>query len=188
VGLDFSSIQVASAQSRYARNGSCPVKFVHGDAMKLPFENETFDVVYNVESSHTYPDYRKFVDEARRVLRKGGAFLTTDFRLLSDAETDAKIIEDVFKKPVQPKDVTHMVLRSFHENQLILPFIDACEAKYMKVLKAETTSRNHSQGWKPHKRGFGLPSPTSCSMFAGRQAEQWFAAGTMNYRMYVLTK
>ena len=49
-----------------------------GDAEHLPFDDESFDVVTNLESSHTYPDLRAFLGEVRRVLRPGGWFLHTD--------------------------------------------------------------------------------------------------------------
>ena len=48
--------------------------------MKLPFEDNSFDVVYNVESSHCYSNMSEFIREAYRVLRPGGHFAWTDFR------------------------------------------------------------------------------------------------------------
>lgn len=186
VGVDISGKEVTSAESTYGRNGSCPVKFVRGDAMNLPFKNESFDVVFNVEASHGYPNYRTFIQEAWRVLRPGGAFLTTDFRFLADADSDAEIMADVFQKEVRPVNVTHMVLRAFHENQFILPFIDACTRDYMNTFK--TSSSNISHSWKPHELGFGLANPTGCVLHAGLQVEQSLAAGLMTYQMYILTK
>ena len=53
-------------------------RFEVGDAEHLPLEDGTFDVVTNVESSHTYPNLRAFLTEVRRVLTKGGLFLYTD--------------------------------------------------------------------------------------------------------------
>jgi SAM-dependent methyltransferase len=37
-------------------------------------------VVINVEASHCYPDFPRFLSEVARVLRPGGHFLYTDFR------------------------------------------------------------------------------------------------------------
>lgn len=53
-------------------------QFEVGDAENLPFDDETFDAVVNIESSHTYPNLRAFLGEVRRVLRPGGRFLYTD--------------------------------------------------------------------------------------------------------------
>jgi ubiquinone/menaquinone biosynthesis C-methylase UbiE len=53
---------------------------MQGNAEKLPFEAERFDVVMNVESSHAYGSVPKFLSEVKRVLKKGGYFLCTDLR------------------------------------------------------------------------------------------------------------
>jgi ubiquinone/menaquinone biosynthesis C-methylase UbiE len=52
--------------------------FEVGDAENLPFEDEAFDAVTNIESSHTYPNLRAFLNEVRRVLTGDGLFLYTD--------------------------------------------------------------------------------------------------------------
>ncbi|MGY3453358.1 class I SAM-dependent methyltransferase [Bradyrhizobium sp. USDA 4353] len=53
-------------------------RFLEGDAEQLPFADQSFDVVTNVESSHCYPHIARFYAEVARVLRPGGAFLYTD--------------------------------------------------------------------------------------------------------------
>merc|ERR1719482_1916837 len=80
VGMDLNSLQVASAQKRSGSSGPCPLSFVQGDAENLPFPDASFDIVVNVESSHTYPHFDRFVAEVRRVLKQGGRFVITDFR------------------------------------------------------------------------------------------------------------
>jgi SAM-dependent methyltransferase len=52
--------------------------FEVGDAEHLPFADGSFDVVTNIESSHTYPNLRAFYAEVHRVLISGGEFLYTD--------------------------------------------------------------------------------------------------------------
>ena len=54
--------------------------FLQGDASRLPFAESTFDAVINVEASHCYPDFPRFLAEVARVLRPGGHFLYADFR------------------------------------------------------------------------------------------------------------
>ena len=54
--------------------------FVQGDAENLPFPDATFDAVINVEASHCYPHFSRFLTEVARVLRPGGDFLYADFR------------------------------------------------------------------------------------------------------------
>jgi phthiocerol/phenolphthiocerol synthesis type-I polyketide synthase E len=54
------------------------VTFEVGDAERLPFPDDSFDVVTNIESSSTYPDIHAFYQEVFRVLAPGGYFLYTD--------------------------------------------------------------------------------------------------------------
>jgi SAM-dependent methyltransferase len=51
---------------------------VQGDAEDLPFSDNEFDIVINVESSHNYPNLRRFFEEVARVLRPGGFFSHAD--------------------------------------------------------------------------------------------------------------
>lgn len=56
------------------------LSFQQGDALNLPFEDNSFDLVLNVESSHRYPDMHKFLTNVDRILKPNGFFLFTDFR------------------------------------------------------------------------------------------------------------
>lgn len=75
IGLDLSAAAV-----RFCRRSqvSDRVVFLEGDAEDLPFQPSSFDVVSNVESSHSYPNLRSFYREVSRVLKVGGYFLYTD--------------------------------------------------------------------------------------------------------------
>jgi phthiocerol/phenolphthiocerol synthesis type-I polyketide synthase E len=74
-GLDLSSKAIASCRANHRYDN---VRFDEGDAEKLPFDGELFDVVTNVESSHSYPNMGAFYNEVFRVLAPGGCFLYTD--------------------------------------------------------------------------------------------------------------
>lgn len=76
-GLDLSSEAVAFCRRCHRADN---LQFVEGNAMDLPFEDNRFDVILNVESSHCYPDFGQFVSEVDRVLKPGGLFLITDLR------------------------------------------------------------------------------------------------------------
>ena len=77
-GIDYS--KSAIRLSRELHNEVDNLTFELGDAEKLPFEDDTFDVVYNIESSHCYGSMKKFLSEVRRVLKPGGYFGWTDLR------------------------------------------------------------------------------------------------------------
>lgn len=70
VGLDLSPKAIDRATATLSRGDQ--LRFVHGDAEDLPFDDGSVDVLVNIESSHTYPDLGRFLREARRVLRPGG--------------------------------------------------------------------------------------------------------------------
>jgi acyl transferase domain-containing protein/acyl-CoA synthetase (AMP-forming)/AMP-acid ligase II/thioesterase domain-containing protein/SAM-dependent methyltransferase/acyl carrier protein len=74
-GVDLSPGAIAFCRERHRRPDT---RFVEGDAEALPCPDESFDVVLNVESSHSYPDLPAFYREAYRVLRPGGHLLYAD--------------------------------------------------------------------------------------------------------------
>ena len=76
-GLDLNRAAIAFCRKRH---NLLDVDFVHGDAEKLPFPDQSFDAVINVESSAAYPHFSRFLAEVARVLRPGGHFLYADLR------------------------------------------------------------------------------------------------------------
>ena len=74
VGVDLSPEAVAFCR-RTHQHGT---RFEVGDSEDLPFKNRSFEIVTNLESSHTYPNLRAFFAEVSRVLKKKGKFLYTD--------------------------------------------------------------------------------------------------------------
>jgi phthiocerol/phenolphthiocerol synthesis type-I polyketide synthase E len=74
-GLDLCAPAVAFC---HRSQGGPRTFFVQGDAQALPWRDESFDVVTNLESSHSYPDIEGFYREVARVLTGGGAFLYAD--------------------------------------------------------------------------------------------------------------
>jgi len=81
IGLDIASNAVKLANKYFGAPG---IKFIQGSAESLPFENENFDVIINVESSHTYGSMPLFLSEVKRVLKDGGYFLCADIRVAKD--------------------------------------------------------------------------------------------------------
>ncbi len=77
IGADLSSTNITFCQWRHPLPG---LRFLPGDAEALPFGDNTFDVVVNVESSHSYRSTAQFLAEVRRVLRPGGSFYFADLR------------------------------------------------------------------------------------------------------------
>lgn len=75
VGLDLNHERIELARKYWGHTPN--LDFTVGNAMDMPIHSESFDVVFNVESSFHYPDFDKFVREVYRVLTPGGLFLWT---------------------------------------------------------------------------------------------------------------
>eukprot|EP01133_Synstelium_polycarpum_P009828 gene9828-11480_t len=72
-GLNINKKQVGLATERAKTLGlSDRANFDHGDAMKMPYPDNTFDVVTFFESTCHMPDKALFIKECYRVLKPGG--------------------------------------------------------------------------------------------------------------------
>ncbi|WP_027365991.1 demethylmenaquinone methyltransferase [Desulfotruncus alcoholivorax] len=71
-GLDFSPnmLKIGQEKVNAARLGQ--VKLIHGNAMQLPFDDNTFDYVTIGFGLRNVPDYMQVLKEMRRVAKPGG--------------------------------------------------------------------------------------------------------------------
>ena len=76
-GIDISTTAVELCDRLYKENN---LNFIVGDSENIPSQDESMDVVINVESSHCYGSVDLFLSEVKRVLRPGGHFLFCDLR------------------------------------------------------------------------------------------------------------
>ena len=88
------------------------LSFARGDAQLLPFVENSFDIVLNVESSGYYPDFERFLREVVRVLRPGGYFLYADMRYQEDVETWRAQLIKTHLQLVQEEDITTNAVRA----------------------------------------------------------------------------
>jgi ubiquinone/menaquinone biosynthesis C-methylase UbiE len=72
VGLDLSPDMLAVARARAGRGDAAPIEWREGDAARLPFADETFDLVCCQFGLMLFPDKPGAARELRRVLRPGG--------------------------------------------------------------------------------------------------------------------
>ncbi|MBA4321582.1 MAG: SAM-dependent methyltransferase [Odoribacter sp.] len=76
-GIDLSHSAIAFSNKHHKLRN---LSFQYGDAQEIPLDNNSCDIVLNVESSHRYPKMDRFLSEVIRILKSGGYFLFTDFR------------------------------------------------------------------------------------------------------------
>jgi ubiquinone/menaquinone biosynthesis C-methylase UbiE len=72
-GLDQSSHQMEKAFEKFGTRGR--VRFCRGDAERLPFADDAFDVVWSSGSIEYWPNPVDALEELRRVTRPGGQVL-----------------------------------------------------------------------------------------------------------------
>ena len=88
-GVDYSTGAVKFCNDYHSVDS---LSFFQGNAETLQFQDNSFDAIINVESSHIYGCQDQFFKEVFRVLRPGGHFLFTDFRRSEAAD---KLTTDV---------------------------------------------------------------------------------------------
>ncbi len=112
-GLDLNRKGIEFCRQRYRQSG---LNFVQGDAGRLPFPDLSYDTVINVEASHCYPDFPKFLLEVARVLKPGGFFLYADFRFSDGISEWEEALESTPLKVKQSRDISLEVLRGMEVN------------------------------------------------------------------------
>ncbi len=121
-GVELDKQAVSFCNRHYSLDG---LMFLNGDAQNLSLENNSCDVVINVESSHRYPDMKAFLGEVSRILRPDGYFLFTDFR--SDYE-----IEDM-KKELELSGMS--VLKERLINKEVVAALELDDERKRKLVK-----------------------------------------------------
>ena len=79
-GKEYASFSQKLCENNSKAEGVSNTSFMHGDACKLPFEDETFDAVTSNYVYHNIPssDRQSILLETLRTLKKGGTFAIHD--------------------------------------------------------------------------------------------------------------
>ncbi|UCH96240.1 MAG: class I SAM-dependent methyltransferase [Candidatus Aminicenantes bacterium] len=161
-GVDLNKSAIKFCNKFYSRKG---LSFMHGNAINLPFENNSFDVVINVESSHRYSNVNKFFSEVHRVLKPWGHFLFTDFR-------DDYLVDRLHHQLCNSK-------MEIKKKEFITPYIvKALELDHDRRLML--IKRLSPPVFRPIARDF--------SATKGTRMYRWFKTGRVEYLYYVMQK
>ena len=99
-GITLSPVQASRAKERAREAGlDSRVNFEVANALDMPFADDTFDLVWSLESGEHMPDKAKFLSECYRVLKPGGKMI---FATWCHRETDS-VAGDL-----TPSEVAHL--------------------------------------------------------------------------------
>ncbi|MBX7431960.1 class I SAM-dependent methyltransferase [Mycobacterium sp. Y57] len=161
-GLDLNPAGIEYCRDKHRLPG---LSFVHGDAENLPFPDESFDAVVNVEAAHLYPHFDKFLEEVARVLRPGGSFLYADLRDQKHiAEWEAALAAAPLRMVAQ-EAIDAQVLRGLEKNS---------------KRHTELIAKHAPKGLRQLSRDIG-----------GVQGDRLYRqveSGDISYRVYLFTK
>ncbi len=115
-GLDIANNAVNFSKQTHNQKG---LYYKQGNAEALPFENDYFDVVINVESCHAYGSVPKFLSEVKRVLCDGGYFLCTDLRSPDGIITLRNNLSGSGLELLEEEVITENIVRAISEEEAI---------------------------------------------------------------------
>ncbi len=75
-GIDYSELSVAKSKelnNEAIQNNQCEI--IHGNILKTPFDNNTFDLITAIETIYFWPDIQNAFKEMYRILKPEGRFL-----------------------------------------------------------------------------------------------------------------
>lgn len=114
MGLDLCEKSIDFCRKHYSAKG---LSFCQGNALNLPFAENNFDAVVNVESSHRYSDMGKFLREVHRVLKPGGYFLFADLRDRESIKTLKDQLNNSKMKVIKEEIITPNVIKALELDQ-----------------------------------------------------------------------
>lgn len=138
--LDTSESILKTAEEIFERNGH-QAEFVHGNALDLPFEDNSFDVVISIGLLEHFEDIETPIFEQYRVLNPGGLFLGY---IVPERPENVqrhytwvnKLLKNIYslfntgkKKSIEKVDL----FRSDFGSERYLPFINKLKIKDLKV-------------------------------------------------------
>jgi ubiquinone/menaquinone biosynthesis C-methylase UbiE len=118
-GLDLNPVGLDLCRKKHQLPG---LNFVEGNAEKLPFADQSFDAVINVEASHCYPRFPRFLAEVARVLRPGGHFLYTDVQQTQNIARWEEELGDAPMRLMSESVINEQVARGLEKTYPVMMF------------------------------------------------------------------
>lgn len=120
LGIDLTHKLLTNASSNFYKENT--LNYIQADAEHLPLDNECFDIITNLESSHLYPQIELFFSEVERVLAPGGFFCYADFDVTNKQQAkklESFIAQKKNLKIVKKENITKMVQASIYQRLIV---------------------------------------------------------------------
>ena len=161
VGVDLSDANIRRCKKLYSKLN---IEFIRGTAEKQIFPDKTFDLVFNLESSHCYVSKRKFFENVNAILKDNGYFIYSDaFWFDSLIETMEKEFDEIGFYLEKKEDISDQVFRSIEIKSFI-------KQRYLHVSATPKNTMNNF-----------VAGP-------GSKMYEYFKNGSVIYYLYVLRK
>lgn len=116
-GITLSTTQLKIARELANKNNVSHINFTIEDAHSLEsFQNNTFDVVWSLESCEQFHDKKLFIQQAYRVLKPGGQLLLATW--CSDKEIYENKSAKKYKKLCKVFDLPYMPTMNYYKSLL----------------------------------------------------------------------
>ncbi|HIK12684.1 MAG TPA: methyltransferase domain-containing protein [Oscillatoriaceae cyanobacterium M33_DOE_052] len=141
-GITLSPVQAARASARAAAAHLSPqTTFLVADALNTPFADNSFDLVWSLESGEHMPDKHKLLQECYRVLKPGGTLILATWCHRPTAPTGLGSIG--LSGPLQPSELRHLkqIYRVYH-----LPYVISLP-EYEAIARAVGFLNLHTADW-----------------------------------------
>ena len=151
-GLDYSKSAIKLSNELHGNVDNLFFKL--GDAENLPFKDNTFDAVINIESSHCYGNMERFLSEVSRVVKPGGYFGWADLR----AKDMVKETEFAFEKSnltcIYSKTITPEVINALDDiHDTKMKMINNHVPKFLRSAFTDFAGAKNSKIYNSFKSG-----------------------------------
>ena len=118
-GVDITPYNAYRATSNAGEKNVWPsVRFSMGNSMKLPLADNSFPLVWSIESPAHFPDKGAFLKETSRVLKPGGAFTFADLLVVDEVATASAENRQIYDEFLRVWDVPYLETYQSYKEKL----------------------------------------------------------------------
>ncbi|QMT59468.1 class I SAM-dependent methyltransferase [Legionella sp. PC997] len=189
LGVDLTKELVNHAYQNFYKENT--INYIQSDAEHLPFENNSFDIITNLESSHLYPQIELFFSEVERILSPNGFFCYSDLNIkgkLQAKKLDEYLETSTTLRVIQKVDITRMVQSAIYHRLIVN------EQKILAYINSMTSEDEELQDFVSSMGLAFLPwwfflfKKTSLRHIAKKERKKTLIYGKKYYFYYLIQK